>query len=147
MVPRCDGTIHITVNYKLPNALSVVGKRLLRQIDELIDSLGKSKVVSAWDLCRGFHQIAINPDSATMTASITRRGLFQFLRTPQGHADTPSTFVRLVQCVTTGLESIRMYLDDDIVLDSTPALEVKSIKALVSPLEVYLKFSPGKSHV
>ena len=84
------------MNYKRLNAVSIVGKWPLPRIDEVLDALGEGKLYSTFDLKSVFFQNAIHPDSVELTAFITPRGLYQFLRTPQGHSGAPSAFVRLV---------------------------------------------------
>ena len=63
VVPKKDGSIRITVNYKRLNSLSIVGKWPLPRIDEVLDSLGKSTIFSTFDLMSGFFQNAIDPGS------------------------------------------------------------------------------------
>ena len=89
IVPKNDGSLRMTVNYKKLNAVSIVGKWPLPRIDEVLDALGKGKVYSTFDLMSGFFQNAIHRDSVELTAFITPRGLYQFLRMPQGHAGAP----------------------------------------------------------
>ena len=146
VVPKRDGSIRITVNYKRLNAVSIVDKYPLPRIDDLIDTLGSGKVYSTFDLMSGFFQVAIDPSSVEMTAFITPRGLYEWKVMPQGHAGSPGSFVRLMRQVTMGLNSVRMYLDDAIVFDPTPTQHVESIRAFLARLvEHNLKLSPSKA--
>ena len=67
---------------------------------------------------------------------------------PQGHAAAPSAFVRLMQRVTTGLERVRMYLDDAIAHDVDPSSHVRTIRGFLSRLEEHnLKLAPSKARI
>ena len=78
VVPKRDGSIRITVNYKRLNAVSIVDKYPLPRIDDLIDTLGSGKVYSTFDPMSGFFQVAFDPSSVEMTAFITSRGLYEW---------------------------------------------------------------------
>ena len=134
MVPKRDGSIRITVNYKRLNAVSIVDKYPLPRIDNLIDTLGPGKVYSTFDLMSVFFQVAIDPSSVEMTAFITPRGLYEWRVMPQGYAGSPGSFVRLMRQVIMGLNSVRMYLDDAIVFDPTPTQHVESIRDFLARL-------------
>lgn len=45
---------------------------------------------------------------------------------PQGAASAPDLFQRVMSRVNTGLKQIKMYLDDPIALDGTPAEHVRT---------------------
>ena len=146
IVRKKDGSIRITVDYKKLNAVSIVGKWPLPRIDEVLDVLGKGKIFSTFDVMSGFLQNAIDSDSVELPAFITPRGLYQHLRMPQGHSGEPSAFVRLMQIVIAGLQSVCMYLDDAIVFNRTSSLHVQSIREFLARLEEHnLKLAPAKA--
>lgn len=70
-MPERDGTIRDTVNYKRLDSGSAMGKCSLPRIDGILDSLGKGKVFSTWDIYLKFHQVASHHDSVAVTAFIT----------------------------------------------------------------------------
>ena len=75
VVPKKDGNIRITVNYKRLNSVTVVGKLPIPRIDEVSDSLGEGKIFCTFDLASGFFQNAIHPDTVPLTAFCTSSGL------------------------------------------------------------------------
>lgn len=59
-----DGNVRITTNSKKLNAISSLGKLLIRRVDEVVDALGKHLVPS-------FHQFIIDEDIPPLTAFCT----------------------------------------------------------------------------
>ena len=55
-MPKEDGGVRITVNYKKLNALSSLGQLSIPRVDEVLDSLGKGRIFSLFDLVSPFHQ-------------------------------------------------------------------------------------------
>lgn len=97
-----------TINDKFP----------IPQIEEILDSLGKSVYFTTLDLKSGFHQIEMEPESKSKTAFSTALGHFEFNRMPFGLKNGPATFQRGMNNILGDL--IRtvcfVYLDDIIVI-------------------------------
>ena len=53
-----------------------------------LDSMGRSKWFSTFDLKAGFHQIEIYPPDAPKTTFLTRKGAWQYKRVPMGQCNT-----------------------------------------------------------
>ena len=148
VVPKKDGSIRITVNYKRLNDVSIIGKLPIPRIDEVLESLGEGKVFTTFDLMSGFFQTAIHPDSVELTAFCTPHGLFEWLRMPQGASGAPGTFQRLMNRVTDGLTNVRMYIDDAIVFDPDPATHISSLGTFLDRLRQHnLKLAPAKARI
>ena len=49
-IPKKDGNVRITVNYKKLNAISSLGQLPIPRVDEVLDSLGKGRIFSLFDL-------------------------------------------------------------------------------------------------
>ena len=54
-IPKKDGGVRITNNYKKLNAISFLGQLPIPRVDEVIDSLGESRIFSLFDLVSPFH--------------------------------------------------------------------------------------------
>ena len=59
-MPKKDGGVRITINYKKLNAISSLGQLPIPRVDEVLDSLGKGRIFSLFDLVSSFHQITID---------------------------------------------------------------------------------------
>ncbi len=74
----------------------------LLRIEDILDTLGRSRFFSTLDLSSGFWQI---PGKFT-----THCGLFEFNRMPFGLCNAPSTFQRLMQTVLAGIDGKSCFL-------------------------------------
>ena len=76
VVPKTSGGVQITINYKKPNDISRLSQLPIPRVDQVLDSLGKGRVFSLFDLTMSsFHQITANEDTVPRTASCTPTGL------------------------------------------------------------------------
>ena len=89
-------------------------------MDQVLDSLGKGRVFSLFDLVSLFHQITTHKDTVPLTAFCNPTGLYKWLVLPKGSSASPGWFVRVINEVAKGLEQVAAYLDDVIVFDSDP---------------------------
>ena len=79
------------------------------------------------------------------TAMITPFGLFEFLRTPFGLANTAQVFQLLLDSVLQDLECVFIYLDDFLVASSSPSKHLRDLTAIFDHLERHgLVIHPGK---
>ena len=56
-IPKKDGGVRITINYKKLNAISSLGQLPIPRVDEVLNYLGKGRILSLFDLVSSFHQI------------------------------------------------------------------------------------------
>ena len=148
VIPKKDGGVRITVNYKKLNKISSLGQLPIPRVDEVLDSLGKGKIFSLFDLVSSFHQITAHPDTVPLTAFCTPTQLFEWLVMPQGSNAAPGWFVKVINEVTRGLERVVAYLDDVIVFDAGPSDHIPTIRAFFQRLRQYnLKLSPSKARL
>ncbi|CAB1106230.1 unnamed protein product [Ectocarpus sp. CCAP 1310/34] len=148
VIPKKDGSVRITVNYKRLNALVDLDGQPLPRVDGILDSLYTGKVFSIFDLDSAFHQIVCDEDTVPLTAFCTPTQLFEWLRMPQGANASPSWFVKVINRVVHGLERVLAYLDDVICFDEEPLGHVLNLIEFFKRLRQYnLKLFPGKARV
>eukprot|EP00752_Nemacystus_decipiens_P007106 g6368.t1 len=148
VIPKKDGSVRITVNYKRLNALVEMDGQPLPRVDGILDSLYKGKVFSIFDPNSAFHQIVADPDTVPLTAFCTPTQLFEFLRMPQGANASPAWFVKAITKVVHGMDNVKAYLDDVICLDENPSEHVRKMTAFFGRLCQYnLKLSSGKARI
>ena len=147
-VPNKLGCIRITVNYQKLNKVTEIPQIAIPRVDEVLDTLGSGSVFSVFELLSGFTQLTIHLDTIPLTAFCTPTGLYEWLRMPQGAAGAPAWFVTVVRLVTTDLDNIRMYLDDDIGADDCPINHVTTLATFFARLRLHkLKLSPDKFRI
>ena len=89
VVPKQSGGVRITVNYTELNDISRLSQLPIPLVDQVLDSLGKGRVFSLFDLVSSFHQIAARNDTVPLTAFCTPTGLYEWLGMPQGSSASP----------------------------------------------------------
>ena len=146
-VPKNICGIRIIVNYQKLNKVTEIPQIAIPCVDEVLDTLGSGSVFG-FDLFSGFTQLRIHPDTIPLTTFYTPKGLYEWLRMPQGAAGAPAWFVSVMRLVTNGLDNIRMYLDDAIGSNDSTIAHVATLATFFARLRLYnLKLSPNKTRI
>ena len=94
MALKKDGTLRLSIDYRLQKKITIKDKFPLPRIDDTIDALYGARFFSTLDILSGFWQIEINEADKHKTAFICELGLFEFNHMPFGLTKAPSTFQR-----------------------------------------------------
>ena len=101
-------------------------------IDDLIDTLGNAKFITALDLTRGYWQMPVAAGDQHKTAFTTPFGLFQFQVMPFGLNGAPASFQRMMDRVVDDLQDfVAAYLDDLIVHSNTCEDHLKHVRVIM----------------
>ena len=121
LVPKKNGDLRFCVDYRRLNKVTRKDVYPLPRIDDILDTLGGTRYFSSLDLCSGYWQIELDPESRPKSAFVTHRGLHEFVRLPFGLCNGPSTFQRLMEIVLSGLawKNCFVYIDDVLVCSQT----------------------------
>lgn len=106
LVRKPGGGLRFCVDYRGLNKITRKDRYPLPLIYETLQSIGRAKWFTKLDVTAAFHKIRIAEGDEWMTAFRTRYGLFEWLVTPFGLANAPSTFQRYINW------ALRDYLDD-----------------------------------
>jgi hypothetical protein len=98
-VKKKDESLHMCVDYRPLNAITIKNKYPLPHMDILFDQLSKVKVFSKIDLRSGYHQIKIHPEDIPKMTFSTRYGLFEYLVMSFGLTNAPAHFMYLMNSV------------------------------------------------
>ena len=82
-----DGGVRIAINHKRLDAVSSLGQLPISRF--VLDSLGKSREFSLFDLISLFHKIAMDECTILFTAFCTSNRLFEWRVMPQGRSASP----------------------------------------------------------
>lgn len=110
--------VRVVIDYRKLNDKTINDKFPIPQIEDILDSLGKSEYFTTLDLKSGFHQIEMDPKHREKTAFSTAQGHFEFTRMPFGLKNAPATFQRAMNNILgdyIGRISY-VYLDDIIII-------------------------------
>lgn len=123
-VRKPGGGLRFCVDYRALNALTKKDRYPLPLIHETLNQIGKAKWFTKLDVSSAFHKIRIAKGQEWMTAFRTRYGLYEWMVTPFGLANAPSTFQKYINW------ALREYLDeccsayiDDVLIYTDGTLE------------------------
>ena len=96
------------------NSLTRKDSYPLPNIQNIFDSIGKSKWYTTMDLLSGFWQVMVKPEHRHKTAVITARGLYEYAVMAFGLCNAPATFQRLMDAVILPeyRSFVQTYIDD-----------------------------------
>ena len=100
------GGLRFCVDYRALNAITKKDRYPLPLIQETLNNIAKAKWFTKIDVSAAFHKIRINAGDEWKTAFRTRFGLYEWLVTPFGMANAPSTFQRYINW------TLREFIDD-----------------------------------
>lgn len=111
------GGLWFCVDYRALNAITRKDRYPLPLITETLNNIGKAKWFTKLDVSAAFHKIRIASGDEWKTAFRTRFGLYEWLVTPFGLANAPSTFQRYINSVLQEHidDFVSAYLDDVII--------------------------------
>ena len=135
------------VDYRRLNAVTKRDVYPLPRIDDILDTLGKSRYFTTLDLRSGFWQRAMDPATREKSVFVTHKGLHEFVRMPFGLCNAPATFQRLMQIVLAGIEwkFCFVYLDDILICSETFEEHLQHLSAVLERLhKANLTLKPKK---
>ena len=117
VVRKKVGTFRLCIDYRKLNSITHCEAHPIPRMVDILDSLNGAKMFTTLDLRSGYWQVLMDPKDKPKTALATRAGQFQFTRMPFGFNSAPSTFQRMIEIVSSGLNLItcNCYLDDVII--------------------------------
>ncbi|KAI1002680.1 hypothetical protein K3495_g5519 [Podosphaera aphanis] len=105
-VKKPGGGLRFCVDYRGLNRITRKDRYPLPLICETLRSISKAKWFTELDVTAAFHKIRIAEEDEWKTAFQTRYGLYEWLVTPFGLANAPSTFQKYINW------ALEKYLDD-----------------------------------
>ena len=91
-VRKKDGSIRLCVEYWELNRITPLRRFWLPSLQEILDRVGVSAVLSKLDLTSGFHQIRMDEGSQELTSFCCPAGRYMFVRMPFGLKNAPAIF-------------------------------------------------------
>ena len=128
LVPKPDGSYRMCTDYRKVNTLTKTDSFPIPRIDDCIDRVGKAKYVTKFDLLKGFWQVPLTDRAREISAFVTPDGLFQYKVMPFGMKNSPATFQRMINKVTSGLDGCEAYVDDVILCSDTWEEHIKLMR-------------------
>jgi hypothetical protein len=118
-IPKKDKELHLCVEYRPLNAVTIKRKYPLPRIDILFDQLVGAQMFSKIDLRSGYHQIRICDEDILKTAFSMRYGLYEYLVISFGLTNALTHFMYLMNSVfMPELDKFVVVFIDDILVYS-----------------------------
>jgi len=109
----------------------------LPKIDDLIKEFHGKKFYSALDIKSGYFHIKVAKDSRHYLAFMTKKGLYEWNVMPFGPTNAPSVFQRAMRIIFQGLDFVKIYLDDVLILSDTFEEHMKHIQLALDRIKKY----------
>ena len=147
IIPKKDGKVRFVSDFRELN------KRIKRMpfpvpnIQDMLLNLEGFQYATALDLNMGYYHVRLDPDSRKLCTIILPWGKYEYQRLPQGICNGPDIFQEKMIELFDGMEFVRAYIDDLLVLtkgDFDDHLE-KLEEVLIRVKEAGLKINAPKS--
>jgi RNase H-like domain found in reverse transcriptase/Reverse transcriptase (RNA-dependent DNA polymerase)/Retroviral aspartyl protease len=116
IIPKKDGTVRFISDFRELN------KRIQRQpfplpkIQDLLLKLEGFKYATSLDLNMGYYHIELSSNSKELCTIVLPWGKYEYQRLPMGLCNSPDIFQEKMSDLMTGLEYVRAYIDDLLIL-------------------------------
>jgi len=145
-VKKKDGSLHMCIDYRQLNKVTIKNKYPLPRIDDLFDQLQGASYFSKIDLRSGYHQLRVRGVDVPKTAFQTSYGLFEFLVMSFGLTNAPAAFMDLMNRVFRNyLDSfVIVFIDDILIYSKSEDDHMNHLRIVLQVLkdhQLYAKFS------
>ena len=152
LVKKKNGNYRVCVDYRKLNALTAdtTSAYPLPKIVDVLDSLRNCQWFSVFDCVSGYHQIAMHPDDAKLTAFVSPFGLHEFKVLPFGLQGAPATFQKAIDTILSSVkyEMALAYLDDIIVYAKDWEESMYRLETVLTLLmDAGVKLQPAKCYI
>ncbi|XP_066990476.1 uncharacterized protein [Macrobrachium rosenbergii] len=134
LVPKANGQLRLCTDYRKLNKGTVKDSYPLPRINDILDSIGNSIILTQIDLLKGYYQIPLTDSAKEISAFITPFGLFSYTVMPFGLCNAPATFQRVMAEVIRDMKNVFVYLDDLIVASTTWEEHLQTLEELFKRL-------------
>ena len=103
------------MDFRILNALTKPLPYYMPTMNEIVDRVGQSNMISKLDLAKGFHQIPVKEQDKDKTTFVSPVGKFKCQRMPFGLRNAPAVFQQMIERALEGCDFAKAYIDDIIV--------------------------------
>ena len=134
-VPKKDGSVRVCVDYRKLNSVTQADPYYMTTLEEILERVGGSKIMTKLDLAKGFYQVEVDPLSQAKTAFICSFGKYEFERMPFGLKNAPAVFQRLMEAVLRGCYHCSApYIDDVIIFSENVEEHMQHLRCVLAAL-------------
>ena len=119
IIPKKNGTVRFISDFRYVNKCLIRKPYPIPKIADVLQKLEGVKYATSLDLNMGYFTVRLDPDSQKICTIITPWGKYQYLRLPMGINVSPDIFQEKMSILMDGLEFVRTYLDDLLVISNS----------------------------
>ena len=123
IVPKPNGGTRLCIDYRKLNKITTPDVFPMPLIEDLIERLAQSKVISVLDVAKGYYQVPVHPNSVDKTAFVTPLGKYRVLVVPFVLCRAQAVFQHLMNTVLDGLVKFSSCYIDDIAVYSDSIID------------------------
>ena len=139
-----DGSLHLCVDYRDFNNITIKNRYPLPLIGESLDRLGRVKQFTQLDLTNAYHRMRIREGDKWKTTFRTQYGYFEYQVMPFSLSNAPATFQGYVNKILAEKLDlfVIVYLDDILIYIKDPSLpHVEAVRWILGQLRKYSLFT------
>lgn len=129
LVPKADKSQRFCSDFRKLNSVTKPDSYPLPRVDDCVNRVGSAKLISKFDLLKGYWQVRLTKRARELSAVVTPNGLFSYHRMPFGLRNAGATFHRLMHLVLRGLDNVEAY-DDVVVFSDSWSDHLKHLRAV-----------------
>ena len=118
IIPKKNGTVRFITDFRKLNEMLKRKPYPIPKIQDMLLKLQGFKYASSLDLNMGYYTIRLNPAAADMCTIVLPFGKYRYKRLPMGISGSPDIFQGKMSGLMAGLEFVRTYLDDILIISS-----------------------------
>ena len=135
LVKKNDNQYRLCFDYRKLNTVTISDTYPIPRLDDCIDQVGNATFISNFDLLKGYWQVGLTERAQTVSAFVTKNGLYECCVMPFGMKNSGATFQRLMNMITKHLEGCVVYIDDVVIYSSDWMTHLKRIKAFFQAMK------------
>jgi hypothetical protein len=119
IIPKKDGRIRFISDFRKLNTFLKRKPYPIPKIQDMLLKLKGFTYASALDLNMGYYTIRLDPDAQKLCTIVLPWGKYKYKRLPMGLAGSPDIFQEKMSDLMRGLEFVRCYLDDVLIISTS----------------------------
>jgi len=136
-IRKPDGLARLCIDFKAINAITTSLPFYMPQVEEVLEHVGKSSVISKIDLTKGYYQVPMHPNDVPKTTFICHQGKFEFLPMPIRVRNAPAVFHEPMQKMFRDCKAYcSLYMDDLIIYSDSWEAHVAHVREVLKCLRV-----------
>ena len=147
-VKKPDGSARICIDFKRVNAVTTPLPFYMLRVEEVLEQVGRRRVLSKLDLSKGYYQVPMTPSDIEKTCFVCHRVKHEFTRMPFDIRNAPSVFQELMTKLLSEFKDYSSsYMDDVVIFSENWQDHKRHVRELLSRLKgAGRTVNPDKCH-